>query len=175
MGPATLYASLAATSCIQARTLWGGLINNCRNVVRRNMRATPSSPAPPTPLPLAYQIGPHAPCPTLRCARCGSATLSSPTTPSTRGSSGGNTCTRGCSLQDIRLHSLICTILSRMGFCSLAAFDTYGYRMAAETKAFSMALRNFLRGPEDDGKLRAELYELAESGIISQQQVDIPG
>ena len=60
-----------------------------------------------------------------------------------------------------------------MGFCSLAAFDTYGYRMAAETKAFSMALRNFLRGPEDDGKLRAELYELAESGIISQQQVDI--
>tara|TARA_B100000795_G_scaffold147477_1_gene110491 strand:- start:57 stop:425 length:369 start_codon:yes stop_codon:yes gene_type:complete len=45
--------------------------------------------------------------------------------------------------------------------------------MAAETKAFSMALRNFLRGPEDDGKLRAELYELAESGVISQQQVGI--
>ena len=45
--------------------------------------------------------------------------------------------------------------------------------MAAETKAFSLALRNFLRGPEDDGKLRTELYELAESGIISQQQVDI--
>ena len=36
-----------------------------------------------------------------------------------------------------------------------------------------MALRNFLRGPEDDGKLRAELYELAESGVISQQQVGI--
>ena len=46
--------------------------------------------------------------------------------------------------------------------------------MAAETKAFSLALRNFLRGPEDDGKLRTELYELAESGIISQQQVDNP-
>ena len=75
--------------------------------------------------------------------------------------------TKGCTLSY--------ALLSRMGFCSLAAFDTYGYRMAAETKAFSMALRNFLRGPEDDGKLRAELYELAESGIISQQQVDIPG
>ena len=41
MGLATLYTSLAITPCIraatpcyQARTLWGGLINNCRNVVR---------------------------------------------------------------------------------------------------------------------------------------------
>ena len=45
-----LYLSLTLTFSTltpnQARTLWGGLINNCRNVVRRsNIRATPSSPA----------------------------------------------------------------------------------------------------------------------------------
>jgi len=35
----------------EARTLWGGLINNCRNVVRRsNMRATLSSPASLAPV-----------------------------------------------------------------------------------------------------------------------------
>ena len=43
-------------------------------------------------------------------------------------------------------------------------------RMAAETTAFIKSLRNFLRGPEDDETLRAELYDLAKSGIIPKEQ-----
>ena len=51
-----------------------------------------------------------------------------------------------------------------------AEHDGLKRRMAAETTAFIRALRNFLRGPEDDETLRAELYDLAKSGIISQKQ-----
>jgi len=78
----------------EARTLWGGLINNCRNVVRQ--------------------------CNTF--------------------------------------------------FPDDAEHDALKKRMAAETTAFIKSLRNFLRGPEDDETLRAELYDLARSGLISQEQ-----
>eukprot|EP00966_Prymnesium_polylepis_P180316 4175378-Prymnesium_polylepis.1 len=70
----------------EARTLWGGLINNCRNVVRQSNGFFPDDP---------YH-------------------------------------------NDLKR------------------------RMAAETAAFVKALRNFLRGPADDGVLRSELYELVD-------------
>jgi len=44
--------------------------------------------------------------------------------------------------------------------------------MAAETAAFVKALRNFLRGPADDGVLRSELYELVDVGLMSREQAD---
>ena len=78
----------------EARMLWGGLINNCRNVVRQSNTFFPDD----------------------------------------------------------------------------AEHDGLKRRMAAETTAFIRALRNFLRGPEDDETLRAELYDLAKSGIISKEQ-----
>jgi len=80
----------------EARTLWGGLINNCRNVVRQSSTFFPD---------------------------------------------------------DLKHEGL-------------------ARRMAAETRAFAKALRNFLRGPEDDETLRAELNELADAGLIPREQAD---
>ena len=109
------HAIRAATPCIraaplymQARTLWGGVINSCRNVVRQSNRATPPSPAPlPLPYPYPYPYPqPHAPSrpctmphapypyPYPSSARCGRATPSSPTTHATACSSGGDTTPR---------------------------------------------------------------------------------
>lgn len=80
----------------EARTLWGGLINNCRNVVRQSNTFFPADPRR----------------------------------------------------------------------------DALKQRLAAETKAFIMALRNFLRGPTDDVKLRGELYELVNAGVMTLAQAD---
>jgi ion channel-forming bestrophin family protein len=80
----------------EARTLWGGLINNCRNVVRQTNTFFP----------------------------------------------------------DDARHN----ILKR--------------RMAADTAAFCKSLRNFLRGPSDDGMLRGEPYELVDAGVMTRAQAD---
>lgn len=80
----------------EARTLWGGLINNCRNVVRQTNTFFP----------------------------------------------------------DDEVH------------------DVLKNRMAADTKAFIMSLRNFLRGPTDDATLRGELYELVDAGRMTPTQAD---
>ena len=45
-------------------------------------------------------------------------------------------------------------------------------RLAAETTAFIISLRNFLRGPDDNDTLRGELQELVGDGFISREQAD---
>jgi len=80
----------------EARTLWGGVINNCRNVVRQANTFFKDDPI---------------------------------------GESGKD-------------------------------------RIAANTAAFAKALRNFLRGPDDDKTLRSELYELASADLITAEQVE---
>lgn len=80
----------------EARTLWGGLINNCRNVVRQSNTFFPND----------------------------------------------------------ERHKLLKD------------------RMAAETTAFCMALRNFLRGPTDDATLRGELYGMVEKGTMTADLAD---
>jgi len=44
--------------------------------------------------------------------------------------------------------------------------------MTANTAVFAKALRNFLRGPEDDAKFRSEMMEMVEQGLISEAQVE---
>eukprot|EP00908_Phaeocystis_cordata_P025871 Transcript_8349.p1 GENE.Transcript_8349~~Transcript_8349.p1 ORF type:complete len:488 (-),score=199.32 Transcript_8349:1456-2919(-) len=80
----------------EARTLWGGLINNCRNVVRQANTFFPDDPK----------------------------------------------------------------------------HDVLKRRIAAETAAFCMALRNFLRGPSDDETLRSEVQEYVNQGLIPAAQLD---
>jgi predicted membrane chloride channel (bestrophin family) len=80
----------------EARTLWGGVINTCRNVVRQSNQYFPAS----------------------------------------------------------------------------AEGDQLRTRLMANTAAYSKALRNFLRGPNDDAVLKGDLYELAVEGKISGPQAD---
>ena len=47
------------------------------------------------------------------------------------------------------------------------------YYLPPTPACFVKALRNFLRGPEDNDTLRAELYALADSRLISRAQVSI--
>jgi len=44
--------------------------------------------------------------------------------------------------------------------------------LTANTAVFAKALRNFLRGPEDDPTLRKEMMQMVEQGLISEEQVE---
>jgi len=80
----------------EARTLWGGLINNCRNVVRQTNTFFPMD---------SYH-------------------------------------------------------------------NALKQQLAAQTHAFIMALRNFLRGPSDDETLRKELYQMVDTGFMTRELAD---
>jgi predicted membrane chloride channel (bestrophin family) len=80
----------------EARTLWGGVVNNCRNVVRQSNIYFPSD----------------------------------------------------------RYH------------------DELKEQLAANTAGFCKALKNFLRGPDDDEIFRGELMEMVDAGLITVKQVD---
>jgi len=80
----------------EARTLWGGLINNCRNVARQ-----------------ANLMFPHD--------------------------------AKGKEMRN---------------------------ELTANTAIFAKALRNFLRGPEDDATFRSELTQYADQGLIPKEQVE---
>jgi predicted membrane chloride channel (bestrophin family) len=92
----TFRANQAYSRWNEARTLWGGVINNCRNVVRQANLFMPGD-------------------------------------------------SKHKELKD---------------------------QMAANTAGFCKALRNFLRGPEDDETFRSELQEMADAGLIPAHQVD---
>jgi len=92
----TFRCNTAYSRWNEARTLWGGVVNNCRNVVRQ----------------------------------------------------------------------------ANLFFPEDAASKELKETLAANTAGFAKALRNFLRGPDDDETFRSELMDLANEGFIPMSQVD---